>query len=383
MKESTLEILRCPCCHSQRAFELDCESRDTREVRRGVLRCRGCRYETEIDRGIVQLMPAPPGFVVREAAGLERFAETMRQDGWDRERILRLPYEEQGYWFTQATAMQQILDTVAFEPGDRILDVGSNTCWASAMLAEHGLQVVALDIALHELQGLRTADWWFDGKSVFFERILGLMFDLPIADHAFEFVFCSEVLHHNDRRNLYQTFAELFRVLKPGGRLLIVNETLRSLRRPRLKPGKEVAEYEGHEHAFVRRTYTHAARTAGFRLELLGPRIHGIFRDDPWTISRDTPFPQGLRLAAANAVRRSELAKRIFLAYKAYVVGDTSLYMLATKPSRPAREQRPLQYGGTRSDQRQRTRKRSRARPDVSIAMPRNVPALAVSRRRW
>ena len=36
-------------------------------------------------------MPQPPGHVAREAAGLGRFAEHMRADGWDRDTIRRLP----------------------------------------------------------------------------------------------------------------------------------------------------------------------------------------------------------------------------------------------------------------------------------------------------
>ncbi len=38
-----------------------------------------------------------------------------------------------------------------------------------------------------------------------------------------------EVLHHNDRAHLDRTMAELYRILKPGGRLLVINEPLRFL----------------------------------------------------------------------------------------------------------------------------------------------------------
>jgi hypothetical protein len=56
-------------------------------------------------------------------------------------------------------------------------------------------------------------------------------------------------LHHDHRANFTRTFEEPHRVLKPGGRLLVINETLRSLLDPTLDPGKSVAEFEGHEHA--------------------------------------------------------------------------------------------------------------------------------------
>jgi SAM-dependent methyltransferase len=334
VRESLVELLRCPACRAERPFTLEIAGRDAREVRAGALFCGRCGHRVAIEHGIVDLLHDPPEFVVREAEGLGRFAQVMRRDGWDRERVLGLPYEEkQGYWFAQGTAMNQILATVDLPRGSTILDVGSNTCWASAILAERGLQVIALDIATHEMQGLRTAEWWFDSKNVFFERVLSVMFDPAIASASVDFVFCCEVLHHNDRRNLRRTFRELFRVLKPGGKLLVVNETLRTVRDPKLKPDKEVVEYEGYEHAFLRRTYVSAARRSGFEVELLGPWLHRPFRSEPWTISPATSATESLRMALANAVRRGDRAKRAFLAYKAYLAGNTSLYMVATRPA--------------------------------------------------
>jgi CheY-like chemotaxis protein len=82
----------------------------------------------------------------------------LQRDGWDRARVLRLPEHESGYWFAQARSMERLLETTPFEPGQHILDIGANTCWASATFARIGLQAVALDISMVEMQGLRTAD---------------------------------------------------------------------------------------------------------------------------------------------------------------------------------------------------------------------------------
>ena len=117
-------------------------------------------------------------------------------------------------------------------PGRRVLDVGSNTCWAANHFAERGLRAIALDIATVELQGLYTADWFIEDGQVFFERVLGSMDAIPLASSSVDYVYCCEVLHHNDRDGLRRTFAEIFRVLRPGGRLLMVNETLKTLRDP-------------------------------------------------------------------------------------------------------------------------------------------------------
>jgi SAM-dependent methyltransferase len=332
MRRDAMSALRCPRCKAEVAFELSVETEDEREVREGELTCTACGASRRIRRGIVDLMPANvPPFVRREAAGLDRFAEAMRSDGWDRNTILSLPYLQHGYWYAQATMMHQVLDTVALAPGDTILDVGSNTCWAGAMLAERGLRVTALDINASELQGLAASDWWYEAKQVHMERVLGVMFDIPLATNSLDWVWCCEVLHHNHRANLWATMRELHRVLKPGGAVIVVNETLRSLRDPHLNPGDDVDDFDGHEHAYLRRSYVKAARDAGFSVEVRGPRLHPAFADEPFAISAQMTIKEGFLAAAAHAVRRDPRLGRAYLAWKAYVAGGTSLHMLATK----------------------------------------------------
>ena len=332
MRRDAMSALRCPRCRAEDSFALSVEAEDAREVREGELSCGSCGERRAIRRGIVDLMPvAVPEFVGREAAGLDLFAEFMRNDGWDREAILALPYRQDGYWYAQATMMHQVLDTIDLRPGDRILDVGSNTCWAAATFAQRGLRVTALDIAATEMQGLATADWWHEAKGVHMERVLGVMFDLPLASGSLDWVWCCEVLHHNHRANLWATMRELHRVLKPGGSLIVVNEPLRSLRVPHLRPGEDVGMFEGHEHAYMRVSYTKAARDAGFDVDVRGPRVHPVFTDGTYTIGAGERIRDAVRLAAMHAARRDARLRRAYLAWKAYVDGRTSLHMVARK----------------------------------------------------
>ncbi len=140
----------------------------------------------------------------------------MRADGWDRELVHRLPNLEHGYWYVQARSMHQLLTSIPFRPGESILDVGSNTCWASNHFAERGLRAIALDIATAELQGLYTADCFIEDGHVYFERVLGSMDAIPLASSSLDYVYCCQVLHHNDVASLRRTFAEMFRVLRPA-----------------------------------------------------------------------------------------------------------------------------------------------------------------------
>jgi SAM-dependent methyltransferase/uncharacterized protein YbaR (Trm112 family) len=325
--------LRCPACLNQATFELDATGSDEHEVREGMLCCRACGNEFAVHRGVPELLFEPPEHIVKEAAGLERFAEQMRLEGWDRELVRKLPDLEHGYWYVQARSMHQLLTTVPFLPGQSVLDVGSNTCWASNHFAERGLQAIAMDIATPELQGLYTADWFIDDGHVFFERVLGSMDAIPLASSSVDYVYCCQVLHHNDLRSLRRTFTEIFRVLRPGGRLLIVNETLKTLRDPHGVHDEGVEQFEGYEHAHWAARYRWEATRAGFLTEVTEPHYRPFFGDAELPDAGGT----GLRVLGRRlgfALRRVGLARRLHLAWLNQAEGGVSLNMIATKPSR-------------------------------------------------
>ena len=329
MRPTTAPLLRCPRCHADGALTLSARVEDDREVVTGTLTCGRCGRTGAVERGVADLLHDPPAFVRAEAAGLERFAAVMRADGWDRERILRLPDEPSPYWHGQRASLAQLRATVAFEPGQRLLDVGSNTCWASAAFARDGLEVLALDIAAHELQGLDTARWWMDRDGTCFERLLGVMYDLPVASGTLDHVFCCEVLHHNGLANLHRTLREAHRVLKPGGTLSVIRETLRAPLAPQLRPGHEVAEFEGHEHAFLAATYLTAARAAGFRSRVLDPAGHWVLSDAPFAPARRRRGR--LKLRALDQIRRRPVTRRAYRAYLHHVAGGVPLSFVAVK----------------------------------------------------
>jgi SAM-dependent methyltransferase len=333
------EFLRCPTCRSDRSLRLASAYADDREVREGTLVCSVCAAERLVRRGVGHLMVDPPEHVKREAAGLERFALVMYQEGWTPDRIRQLPDIESGYWHVQAVSMTQLLAEVDFQPGQSLLDVGSNTCWASNRLAREGLAVTALDISLTELQGLFTSDYFIEPGISYFERVLGSMNDMPIASESLDYVFCCEVLHHNDPGGLGRTIQEAHRVLKPGGRLLILNETLKTLRDPHGVHIDTVLQYEGYEHAHWAARYRWEAIRAGFRTRLLEPAYHEFFgRGMP---QEPRPRKKDVRPRLLYEARSHEISRRAYLAWLLHVNGGISLGMVATKPPRRASD-RPL-----------------------------------------
>jgi SAM-dependent methyltransferase len=328
------QALRCPACRRDGVLELNTHTSDAAEVREGLLRCGVCASEFAVHRGVPELLHDPPAHIVAEAAGLERFAEKMAGGGWDRELMRKLPDLEHGYWYVQARSMHQLLTTVPFQAGQSIVDVGSNTCWASNHFAERGLNAIALDIATVELQGLYTADWFIEDGDVFFERVLGSMDAMPLASSSVDYVYCCQVLHHNDSGSLRRTFAEIFRVLKPGGRLLMVNETLKTLRDPHGVHDEAVQEYEGYEHAHWAARYRWEATRAGLHTEIAEPHYRAFFGDAEPTIAAGMPWLGAQALRAGFALRSYGFARRVYLAWLNHVWGGVSMNMIATKPVR-------------------------------------------------
>jgi SAM-dependent methyltransferase/uncharacterized protein YbaR (Trm112 family) len=334
MRAQFIEQLRCPACRRDHTLALSIQASDEREVREGELRCGACHSEFVVHRGVVELLHDPPQHILVEAAGLERFAEYMRGGGWDRELVRKLPYLEHGYWYVQARSMHQLLTTVPFLPGQSILDVGSNTCWAANHFAERGMEAIALDIATTELQGLYTAEYFIDDGHVYFERLLGSMDAIPLASSSLDYVYCCEVLHHNDPDSLRRTFAEIFRVLRPGGRLLMVNETLKTLRDPSGVHVEGVEQYEGYEHAHWSLGYRWEATRAGFYTEVTEPHYRPFFGDAELIVSPGTSRLKATTLKLGFALHEVALARRAYLAWLNHVWGGVSMNMIATKPRR-------------------------------------------------
>lgn len=334
MRNELAGQLRCPTCKRDGTLELRVERSDEREVREGLLRCSACANEFPVHRGVPELLYEPPEHILVEAAGLKRFAQDMSSMGWDREMVLQLPEVAHGYWYVQARSMHQLLRTVPFQAGQSIVDVGSNTCWAANHFAERGLRAIALDIATVELQGLYTAEYFLEQGQVFFERLLGSMAAIPLASNSVDYVYCCEVLHHNDSESLRRTFEEIFRVLRPGGRLLMVNETLRTLRDPHGVHVEGVAQYEGYEHAHWALRYRWEAMRAGFMTDVTEPQYRSFFGDEE--LASGPAAGDGLALGRrlGFALRRFGLARRIYLMWLNHVWGGVSMNMIATKPAR-------------------------------------------------
>lgn len=118
-------------------------------------------------------------------------------------------------------ALRATLAVAQIQPNDSILDVGCGT-GTMALLAKgdyptidmHGIDAGEEMIAFAQQKATRQ------GIDIDFR--LGLAQELPYPDASFEVVMNSLMMHHLPHEVKDQAVAEMYRVLKPGGRLLIV-----------------------------------------------------------------------------------------------------------------------------------------------------------------
>jgi len=97
-------------------------------------------------------------------------------------------------------------------PGDRVLDIAAGTGTSSAAIAQRGAEVVALDFSKGMVEVGRE-------RHPELEFVEGNAESLPFADDTFDAVTISFGLRNVNRPKV--ALAEMNRVLKPGGRLVV------------------------------------------------------------------------------------------------------------------------------------------------------------------
>lgn len=102
------------------------------------------------------------------------------------------------------------------KPGSRVLDAGCGASIFPVYLAKIGQQVTGLD--LHVPLGLNEA------HDVAVNYCEGQLTELPFEDASFDNIFCISVIEHLGHEGAPAALAEMRRVLKPGGRLLVTTD---------------------------------------------------------------------------------------------------------------------------------------------------------------
>lgn len=273
-------LLVCPRCRRTLTFE-----EAGGKIISLALTCSGCNLVFPIREQIPVMVYAPEECVtlVDEIVRYHNFYQRILQRRIEKDRLAFKNEEVQFSLNLLKKTFNSALNQIDFSRSPLVLDVGAAFCETSAMLARRGARVVAIDFSPLDFYNPRffslgehsPTDFFdvfatqpaIDPHKEGFRRILCDVHYMPFVDNLFDVVFIRSSLHHcyNPRRAM----AEINRVLKPGGRLIIVAEPCRSVLHSEKDYFKKGLDYqEGiREQSFIFSFYPGLFRGAGFGLE--------------------------------------------------------------------------------------------------------------------
>ena len=306
MKRAFVSSLVCTACRAS-ALAIAVREEDGREIREGELRCESCGRVYPIVRGVIDFLDPADESLRREIEGWHAMAGPLG-DGLV-PTMTALPWYPHEPWVHVAPDFFQLFEHLSFE-GSRVVDLGSGRTWASRFLSTVGRarEVVAVDVLTRKYLGLETADVYFDQDGVHFERIRGDVHGLPLADGWADAVVGVAAVHHSGR--IDDLFAEVRRVLRPGGLFAMVSEPVKKASIPDRQPQNEETAHGINEHMYSLAEYTGALRRAGFRHRLLSPRTvryRLLYRDAEF----ESGLPRLLRAASRRDWGRAALARML------------------------------------------------------------------------
>ena len=126
-------------------------------------------------------------------------------------------------WFMRESRFKtDLIEQAQISNGNRVLDVGCGTGTLAIMTKQlhPETEVVGID-ADSKILGIARAKAAKTGIKLVFDQ--GMADHLPYADSSFDRVLSSLFLHHLTTENKLYTFREVFRVLRSGGRLDVVD----------------------------------------------------------------------------------------------------------------------------------------------------------------
>jgi ubiquinone/menaquinone biosynthesis C-methylase UbiE len=118
---------------------------------------------------------------------------------------------------------QLTLDTAQVKPGNKVLEIGCGTgtlTLAAKMRVGLSGEVEGIDIA-PEMIAVASRKAARKGIDISFR--VGSIEEIPFSDHRFDVVMCSFMIFHMPDEIRRKGFKEIYRVLKSGGHLFIID----------------------------------------------------------------------------------------------------------------------------------------------------------------
>jgi len=116
---------------------------------------------------------------------------------------------------------REVVREIAPQPGERVVDIGAGMGPATVLAAKAGASVVAVDPTpyMRRIVGTRRLAHTFRKRISVLD---GAAESIPAADHSVDALWTVNTMHHWS--DLGAAVDEMERVLRPGGRVLLVDE---------------------------------------------------------------------------------------------------------------------------------------------------------------
>jgi len=128
-------------------------------------------------------------------------------------------------WFQgrEKAIRQMTVEMAGIKPGDRVLEIGCGTgslTLQAKMQAGPDGKVCGIDAAPEMVAVAQTK---VEKAGIDIEFKQGFLQEIPYPDQNFDQVLCSFMIFHTSEKVRVKGFAEIDRVLKPGGRIFILD----------------------------------------------------------------------------------------------------------------------------------------------------------------
>jgi len=124
------------------------------------------------------------------------------------------------YW--RKTTIKKLELFIGNEIYGDVMEIGAGTAWCSALLSKKKKveKVYTLEFDLFSIEHVMPKVFdALEADTSKIQRVLGSYDDIKLEDNSLDFIVGMGAMHHSQK--LIKTYSELFRVLKPGGKILI------------------------------------------------------------------------------------------------------------------------------------------------------------------
>ena len=128
-------------------------------------------------------------------------------------------FENTNMNFSKKEYLLHLIREIDAKPSDQVLETASGTCICGRSLAPFVRFVTCLDATPAMLKKGKEAA--LTGNLTNMNFLHGCVEELPFADDSFDIVMTRLSFHHFPEMS--RPFAEMYRVLKPGGKLVIID----------------------------------------------------------------------------------------------------------------------------------------------------------------